>query len=96
MENKDLIISRADLLKSISNPVRLCIVKKLCDCEYCNVSYFTNCMDTSQSNISQNLGKLKDVGILGNFKEGQTVNYYLKNEEIRKIVKLLFEENDNE
>ena len=53
-------------------------------------------MDASQSLISQNLGKLKDVGILGNFKEGQTVNYYIKNDEIKKIIEVLFEENDDE
>ncbi len=96
MENKELIVSKAELLKSISNPVRLCIIKKLCENESCNVSYFTNCMDASQSLISQNLGKLKDVGILGNFKEGQTVNYYIKNDEIKKIIEVLFEENDDE
>ena len=61
MENKELIISKADLIKSISNPVRLCIVKKLTENETCNVRYLTNCMDISQSGISQHLGKLRDL-----------------------------------
>ena len=42
MENKELIISKADLIKSISNPVRLCIVKKLTENETCNVRYLTD------------------------------------------------------
>ncbi|NLC96536.1 MAG: helix-turn-helix transcriptional regulator [Erysipelotrichaceae bacterium] len=96
MENKELIISKADLIKSISNPVRLCIVKKLTENETCNVRYLTNCMDISQSGISQHLGKLRDLGILGYNKEGQNVNYYIKNNEIKKIINVLFEEEENE
>ncbi len=95
MNHKETIISKAELLKAIAHPIRLCLIHKLCELKQCNVSYFTNCMDASQSNISQHLGKLRDLGILGYKKDGQNVNYYIKNREVEKIVKLIME-NENE
>ncbi|MFC2471259.1 MAG: ArsR family transcriptional regulator, partial [Lachnoanaerobaculum gingivalis] len=50
----------------------------------------------NQSTVSQHLAKLRDIGIVGCLRDGQTINYYLKNEEVKKIVKLMFEENKNE
>ena len=96
MDNKELIMSKVELLKSIASPVRMCIIKKLYEHETCNVTFFTNCMDVSQSSISQHLGKLRDLGIVGYEKEAQNVNYFIKNKEIIKIIEVLFEENENE
>ncbi len=94
---KQEIIKKAELLKAISNPIRLCLVQKLYQYEVCNVTYFTNCMDVSQSAISQHLSKLRDLGIVGYKKEGQVVNYFIQNEEVKEIIKLLFKgENENE
>lgn len=94
---KQEIIKKSELLKAISNPIRLCLVQKLCQYEVCNVTYFTNCMDVSQSAISQHLSKLRDLGIVGYKKEGQVVNYFIQNEEVKEIIKLLFKgENENE
>lgn len=95
MDHKEYIIKQSELLKAISNPIRLCLIEKLCKYEKCNVSFFTNCMEVSQSNISQHLTKLKDLGILGNEKVGQTVNYFIKDEKIKKIIELIME-NENE
>ena len=96
MSYQDLITSKAELLKAISHPIRLCLVKKLSEQESCNVSYFTECMGVNQSTISQHLAKLRDIGIVGCLRDGQNINYYLKNEEVKKIVKLMFEEDKNE
>ena len=96
MSYQDLITSKAELLKTISHPIRLCLVKKLSDRESCNVTYFTECMGVNQSTISQHLAKLRDIGIVGCIRDGQNINYYLKNEEVKMIVKLMFEENKNE
>lgn len=90
--DKQIIIQKAELLKAISNPVRLCLVKHLNENEYLNVSFFTNCMEVSQSSISQHLIKLKDIGILASKQEGKNVNYFIKNKEIKKIIDVLFKE----
>lgn len=96
MEYQELITEKAQLLKALAHPIRLCLVKKLCEQGRLNVTYFTNCMDASQSSISQHLGKLRDLGILACEKEGQSVIYHIKNETVRSLVKSLFEEEENE
>ncbi len=95
MDKKQVIISKARLLKSISHPIRLCLVKKLVEHNTCNVSYFTDCMDASQSNISQHLAKLRDLGIIACVRDGKNINYYLKNNEVRNIINTIFKEEEN-
>ena len=91
MPDKEIIIQKAALMKALSNPIRLCVIKHLCEKGPLYVSFFVNCMDASQSLISQNLIKLKDLGILGSRKEGQNVQYFIKNNEVKKIIQALFE-----
>lgn len=91
MDYRETIIRKAALLKALSNPIRLCIVRHLCSNEPLHVGYFVNCMDASQSLISQNLIKLKDVGILDSRKDGQNVQYFIKNDEVKKLIPVLFE-----
>lgn len=95
MEYKEKIEDGARLLKAISHPLRLCLVKHLCENDQLNVAFFTTCLPTSQSNISQHLGKLRDVGIVGYDKRGQEVHYFIKNQDVRKVVNALFEEEKN-
>ncbi|NMA18933.1 MAG: helix-turn-helix transcriptional regulator [Clostridiaceae bacterium] len=91
-EEQKQIIEYAGLLKALAHPVRLCLVHKLSQKDHLTVSYFVSCMGASQSNISQHLGKLKDLGIVTFEKEGNFVKYILSNEKVRKIVKTIFEE----
>lgn len=88
--NQELTIQKAELLKLLSNPVRLCIVHQLSHYESCNVTHFVNCMNSSQPNISQHLAKLKSAGILSIEKKANEVYYALANDEVRNMVKLLF------
>lgn len=91
MDYKEQVMEKAEILKAIGHPVRLCLAKKLCENKECNVTYFMDCMGVSQSSISQHLGKLRDLGIVGYKKDGQNVYYYLKNEDVRKVIKVMFE-----
>lgn len=91
-EYQQMVRAKADVLKAIANPIRLCLVKKLKEHGECNVTYFTDCMDTSQPNISQHLAKLRDLGIVGCRKDGQTVNYYLTDETVSALISVLFPE----
>ncbi|WP_036729027.1 MULTISPECIES: helix-turn-helix transcriptional regulator [Peptoniphilus] len=90
--DREIIIRNADILKGIANPIRLCLVKKIFENGSCNVSFFTDCMEVSQSNISQHLAKMRDLGILDYKKDGKNVNYFIKNEKINEIIKVLFKE----
>lgn len=95
-KHREYVVQKAEMLKAISHPVRLCLTQKLCEYESCNVSFLIDCMGVSQSSISQHLAKLRDIGIISYHKDGQNVNYYLKNEEIRELIHLLFSKENNE
>ena len=90
--NPELTMEKAELLKLLSNPLRLCIEHQLTQYGECNVSNFVNCMDASQPAISQSLSKLKSAGIVKIDKRGNEVFYSLTNEEVRNIINLLFNE----
>ena len=63
-KENERVLELADKLKALAHPARLCMVKKLYEHGECNVSYFVDCMPMSQSNISQHLAKLRDLGIV--------------------------------
>ena len=72
-EYQEAMRKKAELLNAIAHPVRLCLTRKLYENGKCNVTYFTDCLETSQSNISQHLAKMRDLGVVDCEKEGQTV-----------------------
>lgn len=88
--NNSRIIYLAERLKAISHPVRLCIVKRLWMEGPCNVGYFTDCMEISQSGISQHLSKLRIMGIVETEKRGAEVYYSLVDKDIIKIIQSIF------
>ncbi len=90
------VIALSNLLKAVAHPARLCIVKKLYNEGSCNVGYFSNCMGISQSGVSQHLGKLRDLGIVEVKKQGVESYYSLVNEDMIKIIKVLFAEGSDE
>lgn len=80
----------AKILKALSHPVRLCIVRNLIDNPGTIVSVMQECLDIPQSTLSQHLIKLKDKGILEGEQDGVKVHYYVINQEAIDIVKILF------
>ena len=83
---KQELMEKAELLKAISHPIRLCIVKSLASGNAYNVTTMQNCLDAPQSTVSQHLAKLKAARIVEGKRNGVEVNYYLINEDIKKIV----------
>ncbi|MEW9094419.1 MAG: metalloregulator ArsR/SmtB family transcription factor [Clostridiaceae bacterium] len=83
---------RAELLKVLAHPVRLCIVKGLIEKGECNVTHMQNCLDMPQSTISQHLQKLRTAGIIQGERNGLEINYSICNEAIIKLIQSLFEE----
>ncbi len=86
----------ANLLKALSHPIRLCIVRGLIRKRKCNVSYMQECLDIPQSTISQHLQKLRSTGIVTTERSGLEVNYLLADPRIEQIVHILFGKEDCE
>lgn len=89
-EELKVIREKAALLKALSNPVRLCIVRELMQRKECNVSTMQNCLELSQSTVSQHLGRLRDMGIISCERKGTEVYYHISSDEAEKVVRVLF------
>lgn len=88
--NPELFESKAELLKSLAHPVRLCIVKGLLENGQSNVTNMYNCLNMPQSTISQHIGKLKSAGIIKGDRNGLEIIYSISNEQVKKIIEILF------
>lgn len=86
------IEEKARLLKAISHPIRLCIVRGLMDREGYNVSRMQECLRIPQSTLSQHLTKLRDLGIVEGERDGVQINYYVVNETVKQVVSTIFKE----
>lgn len=83
---------KAEKLKAIAHPHRLCIVKGLID-NKCNVTKIQECLCLPQSTVSQHLAKLKASGIVDGERKGLEICYSVSDPEIIEIVKVLFSGN---
>lgn len=83
---------KAEILKVLAHPVRLCIVRGLIEKGQCNVSHMQNCLNMPQSTISQHLQKLRTAGIIKGERNGLEINYSICDERICNLIKTLFQE----
>lgn len=79
---------KADKLKAMAHPHRLCIIKGLIE-GGCNVTKIQECLCLPQSTVSQHLAKLKAAGIIDGERKGLEVCYRVVDEDIINIVKIL-------
>lgn len=84
------IEKKADILKALSNPIRLCIVRGLLESKSCTVSHMQSCINSSQSTLSQHVGKLKAYGIIKGERVGKEIIYSIINDDVKKIITILF------
>lgn len=89
MDDMRIYVEKAEKLKAIAHPDRLCIVKGLYESS-CNVSTIQKCMKLPQSTVSQHLAKLKAAGIISGKRKGLEICYSVVDEDIISIIKLLF------
>ena len=80
---------RADMIKAISHPDRLCIVFGLCR-HQCNVGQIQNKLGLSQSGLSQHLAKLKAAGIIRGERNGKQICYHVVDGLAIDVVELVF------
>ncbi len=89
MKNNPEFNQKSELLKALAHPIRLCIAKGLIEKES-NVTSIQECLGLPQSTISQHLFKLKAAGIIAGKRQGLEISYQVINEEVKKIIKILF------
>jgi len=70
---------KADILKAIAHPVRLCILCGLAKTGPSNVGRMQTCLEIPQATVSQHLAKMKAVGIIRGKRKGTQVIYSLTN-----------------
>lgn len=92
--NIELYTKKAELLKALSHPIRLCIVRGLLQNGGCNVSHMEHCLGASQSVISQHLAKLKAAGIVKGIRSGNEICYQIADPQIEFVIKALFTEQE--
>lgn len=78
--------TKAEILKVIAHPVRLCIISGLYNEGGCIVSHMQQCLNIPQSTVSQHLSKLKAAGIIKGTKTGTEITYELVDENIEKVL----------
>ena len=74
---------QAAISKTLANPIRLAILHTLRDGEK-NVNELTDLLGISQSNLSQHLALMRQVGILTTRKQGTSIYYSVTNPKINQ------------
>jgi ArsR family transcriptional regulator len=85
---------KAELLKALGHPVRLCIVTNLLD-RACSVGHMQDCLGLPQSTVSQHLATLRARGIIRGERQGAEVVYRVVSRAAADIVRALFPEGDD-
>ncbi|EFW39087.1 ArsR/SmtB family transcription factor [Treponema phagedenis] len=88
----NLLEEKAELLKAIAYPVRLCILRGLSLRGEVQVSDMQHCLDIPQSTISQHVGILKDKGLIKGRREGVNIYYSITDKKIKKLIQNILEE----
>ena len=90
IDQQDHIETAARSLKAISHPLRLKILCVVGEDEVC-VQSIVDAVGTSQSNISQHLGILRDKGVLQTRKDANRVFYRVADPRTLQLIGLMRE-----
>lgn len=77
------------LLKSMSNSNRLLILCILIDTPGTSSGYLGQLTGLTPSATSQHLAKMKEEGLIESERVAQRVNYFIKNDAVKKIISTL-------
>ncbi|MEM7373199.1 MAG: metalloregulator ArsR/SmtB family transcription factor [Bacteroidota bacterium] len=77
----------ARLLKTVGHPARLMIIDLLLDHHKLPVKEIFQAVDISQSNASQHLKALEEIGILVSERDGKHIMYSIDNPLIRQLIR---------
>lgn len=76
----------ANILKAIAHPVRILILNYLNEGKKLSVKEIYEHLKIGQSTASHHLGILKDKGVLVSKREGKSIYYFIKDENLNSIV----------
>lgn len=80
----EVLASVAELFALLSTPIRLKVIRALCEGEK-NVSQMLAEIDTTQPNLSLHLATLYRAGVLGKRRDGTQVFYRLQSERVATL-----------
>lgn len=81
---------KAEILKVMAHPIRLCIIKGLIESGPCNVSTMQEYFEIPQPTVSSHLGKLKRAGVLNSSRDGTEIFYRVDSPLVKKIINSIF------
>ena len=81
---------QADISKTLAHPIRLAILHTLRDGEK-SVNELTDILGISQSNLSQHLALMRQMGILKTRKQGTSIFYSVTNPKINQACDMIRE-----
>lgn len=84
--NIDQLEQAVSMLKAIAHPMRISIISLLEDGRKMTVTEIHEKLQIEQSTTSHHLGILKDKGVLSSKREGKNTLYFLRNENLGKIL----------
>jgi predicted transcriptional regulator len=90
MNDFEALNRKAELLKCIAHPVRLCIIRGLLTEGECNVNKMQSCLEIPQSTLSQHLAKLRTAGVIKGRRHGTEIFYQVVDTALAKVVSVLF------
>jgi len=76
----------ANMLKAIAHPMRIAILNYLENGKKLTVTEIHELLKIEQSTTSHHLGILKDKGVLASKRDGKNTFYFLKHEDLSKVV----------
>ncbi len=85
-ERRKLLSQKAEVLKAIAHPARLCIISCLMQTKGCNVTELQRRLALPQSTISQHVSKLKSQGIIAGNRNGVEIAYHIIDPDIQLMM----------
>ena len=79
------------MLKTLSNPDRLLLLCQISQGESC-VSDLENALDIHQPTLSQQLGVLRDEGLVDTRRDGKFIYYSIASKEALAVMQVLYEQ----
>ena len=79
------------MLKTLSNPDRLLLLCKIAQAE-CSVGELEEALDIHQPTLSQQLGVLRDEGLVETRRDGKRIYYSVASREAMAVMQVLYSE----
>lgn len=93
LPSQDKLVEISNIFKALSDPTRVKMLYALIDYEIC-VGEMANLLEIPQSHVSHQLRTLKKYGIVDFKKDKKMSFYFIKDEYIKSLLKLILKEKE--